>query len=870
MEQARYFTALTDSIERARTHRDAPLIVGTAVAYGVAVYLAISLTRNSTYVAAIWPANGILLAALLTCPRPVSRYILVAACFLANATALTLNGDQLATVLTFASVGPTECVLAFYLVHRACGRHVELTEVWSVIKFVAVCLAAPILPAAFGAAAAMLIFGAPFAEAWTTWYLSDSLGLLIVTPTIVLLNAKPNPYSVVPSSESVLRHFLLLTVASLTVFLQSSVPLLFTLVPISVLIAFRLGSRYAAMATLWLTVVSLTCTYQGWGPVSLMNERSTSTGIWVVQLFSFVSVLTSLLVAAEIAERDRLKGELERVSRLASERREQLDTALDAMSQGVCLFDRDARVVVRNSQFLEIYGLTKYQAPPGTSLIDLLDICRSAGAVPEEGSTIELDIDSDTEQHLVGGRFVRINQRVLPDGGVICTYTDFTAEKQAETELLHRTLHDVLTGLPNRRLLVERIDEALESARTGKQAVVMLLDIDYFKSVNDNLGHAAGDGLLRVVADRLRSCVREDDTIARLGGDEFALLLRDGDQPCDASAVARRILDVVRQPVVLEGKLTRVGMSIGIARPPEDGTTTDEILKAADVALYKAKRSGRGKFAFFDAAADAGACSARRLESELRRAIDEQEFHIVYQPITAGSSGDIAALEALVRWHHPELGVISPAEFIPLAEHNGLIVEIGDWVLEKACRDAASLPAGIKISVNLSRVQVSDRDFVARVAQILERTALPPGRLELEVTETAILDNETNACRVLEELRELGVSVAIDDFGVGQSALSCLRSLPIGRIKIDRSFVNDLATDLRARSIFVAVVSLAKSLGIKTTAEGIETEQQRIIAALAGCDHLQGYLLGRPQALENFDFDRGPAPRIKAPLDIAS
>jgi EAL domain-containing protein (putative c-di-GMP-specific phosphodiesterase class I) len=278
--------------------------------------------------------------------------------------------------------------------------------------------------------------------------------------------------------------------------------------------------------------------------------------------------------------------------------------------------------------------------------------------------------------------------------------------------------------------------------------------------------------------------------------------------------------------------------------------TTDEILKSADVALYKAKRNGRGNFAFFDAAEDAGACSARRLESELRRAVEDKEFRVVYQPIRHGTDGNVAALEALIRWHHPELGTISPAEFIPLAERNGLISEIGDWVLDQACRDAMRLPPDVKISVNLSRVQVSDPAFVKRVSETLQRTGLAPDRLELEVTETAILHNEVSACAVLLDLQALGVSVAIDDFGVGQTALSCLKSLPIGRIKIDRSIIDDLATDAKARSIFVAVVSLAKSLGIKTTAEGIETEQQRIIAALAGCDHLQGYLLGRPQDIE--------------------
>lgn len=864
-----FTTTLARVLEEAKAHRRGLFVIGTAGAYGLAVYLALALTRNTTHVAAIWPANGILLAALLSARSPATRRRLVAACIPANAIAGVLNADPWATVLTFPLIAAAECLLAFHLLRAICGRRVDLTKAWTVAAFVIVCALAPLLPSAAGAWVVMQAFGDNYQQALSIWYLSDSLGLLVLTPAILLLWPRARTAEPAPAMGDVARHLLLLMAVSLIVFVQSTAPLLFLLIPVSVLIAFRLGPRYAAMATLWLTAVSLTCTYQGWGPAGLMGDDATR--IWVVQLFCFVNLLTSLAVAAEIADRDRLRKELERVSTLASDRRRQLDTALDAMSQGVCLFDNRSRVVVRNSRFLEIYGLSADAVPPGTSLATLMAVCQRAGAVPEcDGAAVELNVNNDIEQQLVDGRHIRISQRVLSDGGVICTYTDFTAEKRAEVELLHRTLHDILTGVPNRRLLVERIEQALEVAKRGEDVAVMLIDIDYFKSINDNMGHAAGDELLKVVAARLCACVSEKDTVARLGGDEFALLLTESKPGNEPTSVARRILEAIKQPIHIDGRLIRVGMSIGIARPPRDGITTDGVLKAADVALYKAKRNGRGNFAFFDPAQDAGVCSARRLESELRRAVEEQEFRIVYQPIKTGSSGDVAALEALIRWHHPELGLISPAEFIPLAERNGLIGEIGDWVLEQACRDATRLSPDVKISVNLSRAQVSDLRFVGRVSETLKRTGLPPERLELEVTETAILHDETNAYKVMEDLQALGVSVAIDDFGVGQSALSCLKSLPISRIKIDRSFVNDLATDAKARSIFVAVVSLAKSLGIKTTAEGIETEQQRIIAALAGCDHLQGYLLGRPQDLERLALESDAAPsNLELPLDLA-
>lgn len=860
MMSARHVTRLADALQQVRVNREVHLVAATVLAYAVAVYLAVSLARNAAHVALIWPANGILLAGLLSCGRGPSRKFLIAAALPAGTAAFLLNGDTWGVALPFTAINIGESLLAYRLLRAACGHRVVFTRIWSLARFVAICFIAPVVPAVLGAILSARAFGVDWLDALTTWYLADSLGLLVLTPTILLIRDRSGRSGPPAEFHAVALHAAWMVAVSLIVFAQSSVPLLFLVIPVSVLIAFRLGSRYAAMATLWLTLVSVVATSMGWGPAALMED--TATRIWVAQLFCFVNLLTSLTVAAELSERDQLRRELERMSTLASERRRQLDTALDAMSQGVCLFDPAGRVSVRNTRFLEIYGLPPDAVPPGTPLSGLKEACVASGAVPERDiAAADLIADNDVEQELQDGRFIRIGQRLLADGGVICTYTDFTAEKRAEDELLHRTLHDPLTGLPNRSLLVSRIDQAMEKMCDANSGAVMLLDVDYFKSVNDNHGHAAGDALLKVIGERLRSAVRDTDTVARLGGDEFAILLAAGEHASDAALVARRILDTAAKPIVIEGRPMRAGLSIGIARPPADGATTDEILKAADIALYKAKRSGRGKFAFFDAAEDAGVCSARRLESELRRAVDEEEFRVVYQPIVTGASGAVAAYEALLRWEHPELGVISPADFVPLAERNGLIVKIGDWVLERACADAVRMPPTVTVSVNLSRVQISDPGFVSRVERTLARTGLPSERLELEITETAIIDNEENALRTLDELTKLGVSVALDDFGVGQSALSCLRELPISRIKIDRSFISDLPTDPKARSIFVTMATMARSLGMKTTAEGIETEQQRMIAALAGCDHLQGYLLGRPETIERLSFEDDTAKR---------
>lgn len=871
MDLAGFYTWFTGVRDGKRLRRRAGFVMTTAMAHGTAVYLAAAWTRDASDISVIWPANGILLAALLIAPRDRTRFEIAVACFVFGAAGYLGNGDPWSNALAFPVINVSECLVSAYLLGLVCGRRpLDFARPWTVSRFVAVAAGVPLFSAAAGALVAAGGLRDGYDMLFVNWYLSDTLGILVLTPAILLIWQQPRLAVPTPSGEEIARHFLLLTGVSLIVFVQSSVPLLFLIIPVSVLIAFRLGPQYAAMGTLWLTALSLVCTYQVMGPAALMGEPTTR--IWIIQLFCFVNLLTSLAVAAEIADRDRLRGELMRVSALADDRRRLLDSAMEAMSQGICLFDSDGRIALRNSRFLEIYGLTRPEARIGTSLVSLLEKCQAAGAIPKDGGALlDLSVDCDIEQQLTDGRHIRISQRVMPEGSVICTYTDFTMEKRVEGELLHRTLHDVLTDLPNRRLLVERIKKALTAAKRGRDVAVMLIDIDDFKSINDTLGHVAGDELLRVVARRLVGCVREADTVARLGGDEFALLFSGNDQlsSTDAGTVAQRILEEIRKPIEIDGKPVRIGMSIGIARPPADGTTVDEILKAADVALYKAKRTGRGRFAFFDAAEDAMACSARRLESELRRAVEEKEFRVVYQPITSGGTGEIAALEALIRWHHPELGLISPAEFIPLAERNGLISEIGDWVLEEACRDAARLPSDIRISVNLSRVQVCDPHFVSRVSETLARTGLPAARLEFEVTETAVIQDEENARKVLQELQALGITAAIDDFGVGQSALSCLKSLPIGRIKIDRSFISDLASDHKARSVFVAVVSLAKSLGIKTTAEGIETEHQRIIAALAGCDHLQGYLLGRPMSFDELGLGTDAASAHGPPSSLA-
>ncbi len=580
--------------------RDAQRAVVTALVFGLAVFAAISLTRNSTTVSAVWPANGILLAALLTSPNARARYATQVLCFVVNVLVHLAHGDYAVTSFAFSVINAGEAVLAFVLIRRFLGTQLDFSEVRTVVWFVAIAgFAAPILPAIAGSAVVTWIYGAPFQAALETWFPADSLGMLLITPAYILVTTEASELKR-PGSLKLVQHFGLLALVSIGVFSQTSAPLLFLIIPVSVFLAFRLGSRYAAIATLLLTAFSLACTYQGFGPAILINEQHAEARIWVVQLFCFVNLFTSLAVAAGVAEGDRLRSDIESMSAFAAESRRQLDAALDCMSQGICLFDADGIVVMRNDRFLSLYGLEQSSVPIGLSYAQLMEVCLSAGISPQGvGYASRLGRACDVDQALSDGRYIKISQRLLADGGVICTYTDVTVDKRAEEELVHRSLHDVLTELPNRRLLCQRMDRALGSARRGTGSAVMLLDVDHFKSINDTCGHAAGDELLKVVADRLRASVRDVDTVARLGGDEFAVLLAETSQPDEASIVAKRILASMQEPTVIEGKAIKAGLSIGIAIAPHDGATQDEILKAADRALYKAKQAGRNTFAFY-------------------------------------------------------------------------------------------------------------------------------------------------------------------------------------------------------------------------------------------------------------------------------
>jgi diguanylate cyclase (GGDEF)-like protein/PAS domain S-box-containing protein len=439
---------------------------------------------------------------------------------------------------------------------------------------------------------------------------------------------------------------------------------------------------------------------------------------------------------------------------------------------------------------------------------------------------------------------------------LVVVIDDITERKKSEQRIAFMAHHDVLTGLANRLSVMDKIEEAVaRHRRRGDSFAVLLLDLDRFKHVNDTLGHAVGDALLRETAARLKASLRETDVLARLGGDEFAIVQdRENNQREAASALAERTIDIISKPFVIDGNEVNIATSIGIALAPEHATSSDSLMKMADLALYRAKSAGRNGYRFFDPEMSLAASARHELESELRRAIQNNELELHYQPIVDTKSCRICGAEALVRWRHPTKGVILPDQFIPLAEETGMITQIGEWLMQAACADAASWPVGVKLSVNLSAVQFRKNNLFDIVICALAQTGLPPERLELEITETALIESATECLPILRKFKNLGIAITLDDFGTGYSSLSQLLMFPFDKIKVDKSFTQNLTKRTECAAIIAATLTLARSLDIETTAEGVETAEQYRLLRLAGVTSLQGFLFQRPCPSSEIDF----------------
>ncbi len=527
---------------------------------------------------------------------------------------------------------------------------------------------------------------------------------------------------------------------------------------------------------------------------------------------------------------------------------------LSDMSREVLIIFRDGIILLINAAGGRMFGL------PGNQLVGhrVLEFIAEADHLTIAQHIHQQQITLDHEEinvRTAAGTLVPVEfscRSIEYEGepAITMTLRDLSARKRDEAQIRHLAHHDSLTDLPNRFLLQERLTQAMEAAgRSGHSIGLMFLDLDRFKPVNDLLGHAAGDALLIQVAARVRMQLRSADTLARVGGDEFVIVTT-LDRPGSVGSVAQRIVDALSQPFDLDGRQVEIGTSIGIAFFPADGGNPEALMRSADIALYRAKREKRGTFRFFEPAMDEHLQARRQLEQDLRVAIERDELQLYYQPLVSCITGEIVGFEALLRWHHPELGVIAPLDFIPVAEETGLILKIGQWVVETACIAAVGWTEPYWVAVNISPVQFRQSDLPNIVADILRRTGLPANRLEIEMTEGVLMEDVKHAADTLSALRDLGVCLALDDFGTGYSSLSYLHAFKFDKLKIDRSFIARLGEAEDASIIVRTIIGLAHNLGLTIVAEGVETTQQLDVVREFLCDQAQGYLLGRPMQMD--------------------
>ncbi len=563
-----------------------------------------------------------------------------------------------------------------------------------------------------------------------------------------------------------------------------------------------------------------------------------------------------VLVAAVDGYRESLVRSTQ-LAKDADRERDRLSIAVNNMPIGLVMFDASKRLIVGNEPYRQMYNLPSEVMKRGTHLREMLEHRLKSGNF--EGTDCEEYIErilklveqresSVRVTDLGDGRTVSIIHHPVVGGGWIGTHEDVTERRQVEARIHHMARHDALTDLPNRNLFKERIEQALERTERGESVAVLCFDLDRFKRVNDTLGHPIGDALLKDVAERLRHTIRKSDTIARFGGDEFAVVQVGAEQPATATMLAERVIETLSAPYAVDGHQIVIGASVGIAIAPGDGMDAELLLKNADMALYRAKSAGRGKARFFEPEMDAAMQARRLLELDMRAALKEGQFEVHYQPILDAATRAVACFEALLRWRHPKRGVLLPAEFMGLAEEIGLIVPLGAWVLRQACADAMAWPSDVGVAVNVSPIQFRSAGLTETVIQALAASGLAPSRLELEITEGVLLVAHETTLPVLHQLRGLGVRIVMDDFGTGYSSIGYLRTFPFDKIKIDRSFITNMAKDDASLAIIRAVTGLSSSLGIVTTAEGVETDEELDGVRAEGCTQVQGFLFGRATA----------------------
>ena len=628
-------------------------------------------------------------------------------------------------------------------------------------------------------------------------------------------------------------------------------------------VGFAAGTTARNSSRPWIAVTQISCILL---PITLGFAFRVNPVYAALSAVMFLYYLAMIEIARYLAgNRLRLllitreKGEL---AHSLAEQNFRFDAALNNMAQGLCMFGADQRLVISNRRFSEMFSISPDKLTPGTSIQTVMALAQATDANPEVAAASQHKLLAEASTApvittLADGRVISISHRPVEDGGLVATFDDITEQRQAEARAQFLATHDGLTGLPNRSVFGQAVGEAVKVGRRyGHAFAVMFIDLDRFKIINDTLGHAAGDALLVEIARRLTECVRESDLVARIGGDEFVILLREVSDVPQVTAAARKILSAVVKPVTIHGQECRVTASIGISQFPSDAQDEETLSKNADAAMYAAKEEGRNNFLFHSRQIKTQSVERLMLETSLRRAVERNELVLYYQPKRDLNRGGISGVEALLRWQHPDLGLLAPNRFIPLAEETGLIVPIGKWVLETACAQNMTwqrqgLPP-IRVAVNLSPRQFADPGLLADIRGALRKSAMPPQLLELEITESMVMQNPERTMHILESIKRLGIILSIDDFGTGYSSMSLVKKLPIDALKIDRSFVREIASDPDDKAIAEAIIALARALDLTVVAEGVETTEQEAVLRAQNCDEIQGYLISKPVPADEF------------------
>jgi diguanylate cyclase (GGDEF)-like protein len=609
------------------------------------------------------------------------------------------------------------------------------------------------------------------------------------------------------------------------------------------------GRPWVALSQLYLAALPM-C-------LGLILHPGTFYQIVGVALFLFMFGMTDItlsvrktIVAALETKQDNIA-----LARSFEKQANLFDDALNNMSHGLCMFDKAGQLLVWNNKLSDILGCKTGVFETGLTVAEILERLRPVASGASRNDPLLQAISQKFASRSGRQIFVRLSdekvisvaRQKMENGNVVMVFEDVTEQTKANERIQQLAWTDELTGLMNRASFRELFRKTLDVSNPETALALHLIDLDHFKSVNDTLGHPIGDLLLIEVSQRITEICGDEGYVARLGGDEFVIIQKLTGDSLSAEALALRVVESLCATFEINSNRINIGASVGIALAHEHGANVDVLLKRADMALYEAKAKGRNRVKFFEDNLDLQVQQRRVLELDIRTAIEERQFTLAFQPIIDVVGGRIASFETLIRWHHPERGFVSPAEFIPIAEETGLIIEIGRWVAEEAVRQATSWTTKANIAVNFSAVQFQDKQFPLFLVSILNRYGLAPSRLELEITETALLHNNAGTIDMLEQFRAIGVRISLDDFGTGYSSLSQLRTFPFNKIKIDGSFVRDLGRDASSVAVIRAVINIGKILGMTVVAECVENEEQLQFLVSAGCDELQGYLLGKPQ-----------------------